>query len=90
VAEGTVSRTAIRLRIVDAQGQAVSDGTLSVVRSTVPFPEVALIPDEQGIVEVRLPDGTFTFRAVGPGGSTGEVTVESQAAANTVVDIEVR
>jgi hypothetical protein len=43
----------------------------------VPFPEIALITDADGIVEVYLPQGTFTFEAYGPSGQKGSATVTS-------------
>jgi hypothetical protein len=69
-----MSRTLTRIRIVDRNGRPVSEATVAVVRSTVPFPEIALSPDADGIVEVQVPQGTFTFRAHGPNGHQGEIT----------------
>jgi hypothetical protein len=70
-----VSRTPTRIRIVDRDGRPVSGATVAVVRSTVPFPEIALVPDAGGIVDVLLPLGTFTFRAHGLFDQQGETTV---------------
>lgn len=77
MAERIVSGTTTRIRIVDQNGRPVSEATVAVVRSTVPFPEIALIPDADGIVMVQLPPGTFTFRAHGPFAQQGEATVTS-------------
>jgi hypothetical protein len=76
-----------RFEIVDAKGNPVTDAGLTVVRSSVPFPEVALVPDERGIVTVFLPEGRFTLRALEPGGRTAEITVETPAKANENVRI---
>ena len=70
-----MSSTLTRIRIVDRNGRPVTEATVAVVRSTVPFPEIALIPDADGIVEVRLPPGTFTFRAHGLDSRQGETTL---------------
>jgi hypothetical protein len=63
---------------------------LSVVSSSVPFPEIALLTDERGMVEVQLPAGRFTFRAQAASGQVGDVTVMSPSSTRSVVDIVVR
>lgn len=75
------------LRIVDEAGNRVAGATVAVVRSSVPFPEIALLADDDGVVEVRLPPGSFTFRAHGPAGQSGEVTVRSPGAGEALVRI---
>jgi hypothetical protein len=80
-----VSDTPTRLRIVDDAGRPVPGATVAVVRSSVPFPEIALLAGDDGIVEVRLPDGSFTFRAHGPGGRSGQVTLSSPAGGEVVI-----
>jgi len=82
-----VSDTPARLRIVDEVGKPVAGATVAVVRSSVPFPEIALLADDDGVVDLRLPPGTFTFRAHGPAGQSGEVTVRSPGAAEALVRI---
>jgi hypothetical protein len=82
-----VSETVARLRIVDGAGQPVAGATVAVVRSSVPFPEIALLADDDGRVEIRLPPGTFTFRAHGPAGDSGDVTVQSPGAGEALVRI---
>jgi len=64
-----------RLRVVDQNGKSLGEATITVIRSSVPFPEIALLPDADGIVEVMLPPGVFTFRSHGPSGQQGEATV---------------
>jgi uncharacterized GH25 family protein len=76
-----------RLRIVDEAGKPVAGATVAVVRSSVPFPEIALLADDDGVVEIRLPSGTFTFRAHGPAGQSGEVTVQSPGSGEALVRI---
>ncbi len=79
--------TPARLRIVDEAGKPVAGATVAVVRSSVPFPEIALLADDDGVVDLRLPPGTFTFRAYGPTGQSGEATVQSPGAAEALVRI---
>jgi hypothetical protein len=82
-----VSDTPTTLRIVDEAGNRVAGATVAVVRSSVPFPEIALLADDDGVVDLRLPPGTFTFRAYGPAGQSGEVTVRSPGAGEALVRI---
>ncbi|MGH8681682.1 MAG: hypothetical protein ACREVP_09295 [Burkholderiales bacterium] len=82
-----MSDTPTRLRIVDEAGQPVAGAAVAVVRSSVPFPEIALLAGDDGVVEIRLPPGTFTFRAHGPAGRSGEVTVQSPGAGEALVRI---
>jgi hypothetical protein len=85
-----VSGTPTRIRIVDQDGRPVSKATVTVIRSTVPFPEIALIPDAYGIVEVQLPPGTFTFQAHGSFAQQGEATVTRPGAEEEIVQIVIR
>ncbi len=72
---------------MDETGRAVPGATVAVVRSSVPFPEIALLADDDGVVDLRLPPGTFTFRAHGPAGRSGEVTVRSPGAGEALVRV---
>lgn len=82
-----MSESVARLKIVDGAGEPVAGATVAVVRSSVPFPEIALLADDHGVVEVRLPSGTFTFRAHGPAGESGEVTMHNPGAVEALVRI---
>jgi protocatechuate 3,4-dioxygenase beta subunit len=82
-----VSGALARLRILDEAGRPVAGATVAVVRASVPFPEIALVADDDGVVAIRLPPGTFTFRAHGPDGRSGEATVLSPAAGEALVRI---
>jgi hypothetical protein len=82
-----VSDTPTRIRIADDAGRPVPGATVAVVRSSVPFPEIALLADDDGVVNLRLPPGTFTFRAHGPAGQSGEVTVRSPGTGEALVRI---
>lgn len=85
-----MSTAPTRIRIVDQNGRPMSEATVAVTWSTVPFPEIALIPDADGIVEVRLPPGRFTFSAHGPFDQKGEVTVTSPGGEEEIVQLVIR
>lgn len=72
-------------RIVDENGRPAGGASLAVTRSTVPFPEIALLADDDGRLELRLPDGDFTFAAHDSAGRSGEVTVAGARGGEVVV-----
>jgi Carboxypeptidase regulatory-like domain len=71
-------------RVVDAGGAPVPDALVTIVESTVPMPEIALMCDADGRFSLRLPPGRFRLRAHGAGG-TGEVEVEGAPAGDEIV-----
>ena len=85
-----MSDTPTRLKVVDDGGRPVPGATVAVVTASVPFPEIALLAGDDGIVEVRLPEGSFTFRAHGPDGRSGQVTLSSPARGEVVVRLASR
>lgn len=74
-------------RIVDERGRPARGASLGVERSSVPFPEIGLLADEEGRVEVRLPDGEFTLSARDEAGRRGEVTVPGARGGEVVVRV---
>jgi hypothetical protein len=70
--------------VVDESGAPVPGALVSIVESTVPMPEIALVCDEQGRFSLRLPPGRFRLRAHGAGGS-GDVEVEGAPADDEIV-----
>jgi hypothetical protein len=82
-----VSGPVTTFRIVDESGRPARGATLGVTRSSVAFPEIGLVADDDGRVELRLPDGDFTFRAQDPAGRSGEVTVAGARGGEVVVRI---
>jgi carboxypeptidase family protein len=81
--EGDTARSG---RVVDADGAAVPGALVTIVESTVPMPEIALVCDNGGRFTVRLPPGRFVLRAHGAGGS-GDAAVESPADDEIVIAI---
>jgi hypothetical protein len=71
-------------RVVDAAGGPVPNAHVVIVRGSVPMPEIALLSDDAGRFRVRLPAGSFTLRAHGPGG-TGQIDVEGEADEDEIV-----
>jgi hypothetical protein len=80
-ADGLVERTG---RVVDARGAPVPDALVTIVESTVPMPEIALLCDAEGRFWLRLPAGRFRLRAHGGGGS-GDAEVEGAPADDEIV-----
>jgi len=72
-------------RVVDARGAPVRGAQIVIVASTVPIPEIALLSDSEGQFYLSLPPGSFTLRAHGPGGATGEATVDEEAKSDEIV-----
>jgi carboxypeptidase family protein len=82
-AEGLVDRNG---RVVDASGAPVPDALVTIVESTVPMPEIALMVDADGRFALRLPAGRFRLRGHGAGGSgDAEVEVDGAAADDEIV-----
>lgn len=79
-AEGLVERKG---RVVDASGAPVPNALVTIVESTVPMPEIALMCDADGRLSLRLPAGRFRLRAHGAGGAgDAEVEVDGAPAAD--------
>jgi hypothetical protein len=84
-----VSAAPLRITVTDANGRPVPEASVTVVESSVPFPEIGLLSDEQGVLQLSLPAGRFTFRAHGPGDTSGTGTVDSDATGPLRLDIAV-
>lgn len=74
-----MTTTALRIEVVDEAGQPVKEAIVVVAKSSVPFPEIALIADDAGAVQLQLPPGTFVLRANGQDGRQGEATASTPA-----------
>ena len=66
-----------RLKVVDENGAAVPGAFVSVLRSTVAFPEIALVTDHNGSVRLTLPGGRFVI-AADASGKHGEVELDNR------------
>jgi hypothetical protein len=73
-------------QVVDARGAPVPDALVTIPAGTVPMPEIALLVDAEGRFTLRLPDGRFTLRAHG-GGGTGDAEVERPGDDEVVITV---
>jgi hypothetical protein len=73
-------------RVVDASGAPVPNALVTIVESTVPMPEIALMADQDGRFSLRLPPGRFTLRAHGGGGS-GDAEVQVPGPGRIVIGV---
>lgn len=69
---------------MDESGAPVPGAIVSIVKSSVPMPEIALVANDGGRVGMRLPSGRFTLRAHGAGGS-GETEVTDEPTFRIVI-----
>lgn len=69
---------AVTVHVLWSDGRPADGAMVTVPRSTVPVPELALIADAAGRVLLHLPPGRFTVEAFTADGSAGrtEITVE--------------
>lgn len=79
-----------KFKIVGADGMPVAHASVSVVQSSVAYPEMAQLADADGTLTVRLPQGRFTLRAHTADGRSGQVTVSNPAESSSEIRIEVR
>lgn len=88
MAHETLGRMRHRILVLDERGRPVADAAVALARSSVPYPEIALLTDENGVVELQLPPGVFAFRASGPGDRSGDLEVTSPGPVESVVRLE--
>jgi hypothetical protein len=67
----------VLFRVVNESGVPVEGAFVSVVRSNVAFPEIALVTDRSGVVQLSLPKGRFVIGANAEGERYGEMEVDS-------------
>jgi hypothetical protein len=77
-----------RILVLDERGRPVADAAVALSRSSVPYPEIALLTDADGVVELQLPPGIFVFRASAPGDRSGDLEVTSPGPADSVVRLK--
>lgn len=68
----------VRFQVVNEIGRPVEGAFVSVLRSTVAFPEIALVTDGNGIAQLFLPEGRFVIGADAAGERHGEVEFDSK------------
>ncbi len=90
MAQPGVGRTRHRILVLDGSGRPIAGAVVALARSSVPFPEIALLTDENGAIELQLPPGAFAFRVRAPGDASSDVEVTSPGPAETVVRLKAR
>ena len=85
MAQAGVVRARHRILVLNEDGRPAAQAVVTVLRSTVPFPEIALLTDDAGSVLLQLPPGAFTFRVRAGADAVGEVEVVSPGAEESVV-----
>jgi hypothetical protein len=60
-------------RVVDEAGEPVAGAFVSVAWSNVPYPEIALLTDAEGKVQMPLPKGQFRIVAHAADGRRGSI-----------------
>jgi hypothetical protein len=69
-------------RVVDTDGHVVAGALVTIVSSTAPVPEIALVTEEDGSFSLGLPDGRFRLRANTADERSGEADIDSAAEAS--------
>ena len=67
----------VRVKVVDERGVGIPGAFVSILRSTVAFPEIALVTDRDGAVQLSLPEGKFVIGANALGKGQGELEIDS-------------
>jgi hypothetical protein len=79
----------VTVRVKRSDGRPAADAMVSVPRSTVPVPELALVADAAGAVTLRLPPGRFTIEAFTEDGASGSTEVAVESGQPVLVEIQV-
>jgi hypothetical protein len=79
---------AVTVHVLRSDGRPAGGAMVTVPRSTVPVPELALVADATGAATLDLPPGRFTIETFTKDGSRGrtEITVGGDA----VFSVEIR
>lgn len=62
-------------KIIDKHGVAIPNAIVSVIESSVPFPEIALLTDFDGQFAINFPNGKFILQAIGHDNSNCKVEI---------------
>jgi hypothetical protein len=84
-----IEELTVRLRVVDESGDPVEGAFVSVLESTVAFPEIALVTDRHGMVKLMLPKGRFVIGA-NDGDRRGELTLLGDRKSRDEVTLRLR
>ncbi|MEJ7806191.1 MAG: carboxypeptidase-like regulatory domain-containing protein [Telluria sp.] len=71
--------------------EVVADATIGITQAAGPVPDIAMVSDADGCFTLgELAAGTWTLRACGPAGESGEVSAHVAPGAVSTVRIRVR
>jgi hypothetical protein len=73
------------IKVKGKTGKPVEGVLVAIAWSTVPFPEIALMTDADGIVSLFLPAGHFRIVANAPDGRSGTADVNGQEGGEEIV-----
>lgn len=74
-------------RVVDAEGQPAGEALVSVVWSTVAYPEMARVTEPDGTFTLGLPPGRFRLRAHTADGRSGEIETAGESDEELVIQV---
>lgn len=77
----------IVLKAVDRAGAPVRDAMVAVEASTVPFPEIALVTNDEGVVKLTLPRGRFRVGVYASGDRRGVTEIDLETGDQQVSEI---
>lgn len=81
---------ATTIRVVDEAGSPVEEASVVVVSSPVPFPEMAMLTDAAGKLNLFLRPGHYGLEARTPDGRKGSVEFKVREAQTSSEPIEIR
>ena len=80
----------LRIIVVDASGRPVPEASVTIVAGTVAMPEIALLSDASGVVQLTLPRGRFILQADGPDEMRGKISIETDGTEAITTQIVIR
>ncbi len=72
-------------RVVDVSGNPVAGALVTIVRASVPMPEIAIVADSEGRFSLFLPAGRFTIRAHTATRGWGETEASGSPATDVIL-----
>jgi hypothetical protein len=79
----------VAVHVMRSDKSPAAGAMVSIPRSTVPVPELALIADSAGTAKLRLPPGRFTIEAFTEDGGKGSVEIAVEGAKPMEVDLRI-
>jgi len=81
----------VTVRVLRSDGNPAGGVMVTVPRSSVPIPEMALVANAAGVATLHLPSGRFTVEAFTEDGDAGsaELTIEADGVRSVDVEINV-